>query len=47
MHEAVGGKAQRMFVRVRSLTTWTEIGDIARRLLERDYPGKAVLHVAT
>ena len=24
---------------------WTEIGDIARRLIERDFTGKAVLHI--
>ena len=26
---------------------WTEIADVARRLLERSFPGKAVLHVST
>jgi NADPH:quinone reductase len=25
---------------------WTEIGDIAARLIDRDYAGKAVLHVS-
>jgi NADPH:quinone reductase len=24
---------------------WSEIGDIARRLIERDFTGKAVLHI--
>jgi len=26
--------------------TWTEIGTVARRLIDREFTGKAVLHVA-
>jgi NADPH2:quinone reductase len=32
--------------RIEVLAPWTEVGEVARRLIERGYTGKAVLHVS-
>jgi len=32
--------------RIEVLAPWTEVGEVARRLMERGYTGKAVLHVS-
>jgi NADPH2:quinone reductase len=36
----------RLEPRIELEAPWTEIGEVAARLIDRDYAGKAVLHVS-
>jgi hypothetical protein len=41
----LGGKEKKLRPQIAVEAPWSEIGTVARRLIDREFTGKAVLHV--